>query len=100
MDWKDIGVQAINALTPVVVLVLVWALKLAWSKVPASIVLFAAPVLGVLVNFALQYIAGHPAADPVVAASLGLLATTLREWLTTFGSKGVSGSVTPTKLSF
>lgn len=100
MDWKDIGVQAINALTPVLVLVLVWAAKLGWSKIPASVVLFAAPVIGIAVNFALNYISGHPAADPVVAAALGALAVFLREVGSTLVTKGVSGSVTPTKLSF
>lgn len=100
MDWKDVGVQAITAITPVATLVLLWAVKLLWEKIPASVVLFAAPVVGLLVNFGVSYLSGHQSADPVVAAALGALAVFLRELGSTLATKGVSGSVTPTKLGF
>jgi hypothetical protein len=96
MNWEDIGVQAIVALTPVLTFLIVWLLKMAWSKIPASIVLFAAPAVGVLVNFVLSYISGHPPSSLLLAALLGVLATSLREWLTTFQSKGLTGSVSET----
>ena len=96
MNWEDLGVQAIVALTPVLTFVIVWLLKMAWSKIPASIVLFAAPVVGILVNFALSYLAGHQPSSLLLAALLGVLATSLREWLTTFQAKGLTGSVSET----
>jgi hypothetical protein len=96
MNWEDIGLQAITALTPVLTFVIVWLLKMAWSKIPASIVLFAAPVVGILVNFALSYLAGHQPSSLLLAALLGVLATSLREWLTTFQSKGLTGAVSQT----
>lgn len=97
MDWEKVGVDAIVALTPVATFVLVWLLKLAWSKVPASIVLFAAPVVGVLVNFGLSYLVGHPPSSLLVAALLGIVATSLREWLSTFQEKGLAGPISQTK---
>lgn len=33
MDWSNVGVEAIVALTPVVVMVLLWALKLGLSLI-------------------------------------------------------------------
>jgi hypothetical protein len=100
MDWSSVGVQAITAITPVATLVLLWAVKLAWEKIPASIVLFAAPVVGLLLNFGISYISGHPASDPVLAAALGALAVFLRELATTLGTKGMTGSVSVTKGMF
>ena len=96
MNWEDIGLQAITALTPVLTFVIVWLLKMAWSKIPASIVLFAAPVVGILVNFGLSYISGHQPSSLLLAALLGVLATSLREWLTTFQQKGLTGAVSQT----
>lgn len=100
MDWKDVGVQAITAITPVATLVFLWLVKLGWSKIPASIVLFAAPVVGMLANFALNYVSGHPSGDPLIAALLGTAAVFLRELVSTLAAKGVSGSITPTKFTF
>ncbi len=100
MDWKDVGVQAITAITPVATLVLLWLVKIGWEKIPASVVIFAAPVVGIAINFGLNYITGHPSADPVIAAALGALAVFLRELGSTLASKGLGGPVTPTKISF
>lgn len=97
MDWTSVGVDAITALTSVVVMVGVWALKLAWSKVPASVVLFATPVLGIVVNFGLSYLASHQPQSVIVAALAGLFATVIREWWSTLATKGLSGGVTPSK---
>lgn len=100
MDWSNVGVEAITALTPVAVMVLLWGLKLLWSKVPASVVLFAAPILGIAVNFGLNYLSSHPPQNVFVAALAGLFATVLREWISTFTTKGVSGPVSVSKVSF
>lgn len=100
MDWNQTGADLILAVTPIVSMVIVWALKLAWSRIPASVVLFAAPVAGILANFALNAITGMHPSSIVVAAALGLLATTLREWITTLSGKGLNGQTTPTKLQF
>jgi hypothetical protein len=100
MDWNQVGAALIVAVTPVVSMVLVWVLKLAWAKIPASIVLFAAPVAGIVANFAINYIAGQVPSSIIVAAALGLIATTLREWITTLTTKGLNGPVTPTNLQF
>jgi hypothetical protein len=99
MDWTLVGVNAITALTSVVVMVGVWALKLAWDKIPASVVLFVTPVLGIAVNFGLSYLASHPPQSVLVAAAAGLFATVLREWWSTLATKGLSGPVSVTKLS-
>jgi hypothetical protein len=96
-DFKQVGVNAIAALTPVLAVVVLWGLKLAWSKIPASIVLFAAPVVGIGINYAIAWITGHPASDPIVAAALGAVATYLREFASTLASKGLIGSVSVTK---
>lgn len=99
-DFKAVGANAIAALTPVLGVVVLWGLKVAWSKVPASIVLFAAPVVGMLLNYGLSYLAGHPAGDPLAAAALGMLAVYLREFGSTLASKGLAGPITPTKFTF
>jgi len=93
----EVGTNAIVALTPVLSVVVLWVLKLAWSKVPASIVLFAAPVVGMLIEFGLSYVGGHPSANPLVAAALGALSVYLREFASTVASKGFTGPVTVTK---
>lgn len=100
MDWNDVAVQFVVAVTPVLTMVALWGLKLAWSKIPASIVLFAAPVAGIVLNFALNYLLGHPPASPVVAALLGALAVVIREFISTLSTKGLSGSVSVTKGMF
>lgn len=97
MDWQAVGVDAITALTSVVVMVGVWALKLAWSKIPASAVLFATPVLGIAVNYGLSYLSAHPPQGVLVAALSGLFATVIREWWSTLATKGLSGPTTATK---
>lgn len=99
-DLKAVGANAIAALTPVLGVVVLWGLKVAWSKVPASIVLFAAPVVGMLLNYGLSYLSGHVPVDPLAAAALGMLSTYLREWGSTLASKGLSGPITPTKFTF
>lgn len=101
MDWTNVGVQLIVAVTPVATLVILWLLKMAWAKIPASFVLFLTPVVGIVVNFGLSWYSGHEGSfSPLVAAALGMLATVLREWITTLQTKGISGVTTPTKASF
>jgi membrane-associated phospholipid phosphatase len=99
-DIKAVGVAAITGLTPVLSVLVLWALKVAWSKIPASIVLFAAPVVGMLINYATSYLTGHVPTDPLAAAALGALAVYLREFGSTLAAKGFAGAITPTKLSF
>ena len=97
MDWTQVAVDLVLAVTPVVTFVLLWALKNAWAKVPASVVLFLSPVLGIAVNFALNWYSGHPLSSPIGAAVAGLLAVVLREFISSLSTKGISGSVTVTK---
>ena len=101
MDWNSVAVQAVTALTPVVTLVAVWLLKLAWSKLPAAWIFVVTPIFGTMANFALSWLAGH-AGDysALVGAVLGLFAVVLREFITTLQAKGVSGAVTETKIMF
>lgn len=99
-DPKKAGADAILALTPIVGVFVIWALKLAWSKVPASALLVAGPVLGIGINYALTYLAGHPPADLVLGALAGAVATWIREFGNTLVTKGALGATTPTKLSF
>lgn len=96
-DYRRLIVDLISAVTPVLTVVVVWAFKLAWSKLPASVVVFAAPVLGIVLNYLAAWIVGQTPSDPIVAALLGAAGVYLRELLTTLGSKGLSGSVTVTK---
>ena len=100
MDWTSVGVQAITALTSVAVMVGVWALKSAWEKIPASFVLFATPVLGMAVNFGLNYLTSHPPQNLLVGALAGLFAVVLREFTSTLVTKGLAGPVSTTKLNF
>jgi len=97
MDWTQVGVVAITALTSVVVMVGAWGLKLAWGKIPASVLLFATPVMGIAVNFGLSYLSSHPPANLLVAALAGLFATVIREWWSTLATKGFTGGVTASK---
>lgn len=96
-DYRRLIVDLISAVTPVLTVVVVWAFKLAWAKLPASVVVFAAPVLGIVLNYLAAWIVGQTPSDPIVAALLGAAGVYLRELLTTLGSKGLSGSVTVTK---
>jgi hypothetical protein len=96
-NFVEVGVNAIAALTPVLSVAVLWVLKLAWSKVPASLVLFAAPVVGMLIEFGLSYLAGHPPTNVLVGALAGSLGVYLREFASTLVSKGFGGSVTITK---
>lgn len=92
------SVQAgIVALTPIATMLLVWGLKAAWSKMPASVVFIATPVLGGVVNYGLLWLDGNAAAfSPIVGALLGWLAVSLREFLSTLTTKGLKGAVSVT----
>jgi hypothetical protein len=99
MDWNVVGMDAITALTSVAVMVGVWALKLAWGKIPASFLLFATPILGIAINYGLGYLTAHPPANVLVAALAGLFATVIREWWSTLATKGLNGPASVTKAS-
>jgi hypothetical protein len=100
-DLAAVGVAAIAALTPVLSGLVLWYAKILWSKVPASIVLLAAPLMGVAVNYLLSWLSGHSGDfSPLAAAALGMLATWLREFISTVASKGLNGSVSVTKAMF
>lgn len=101
MDWNSVAVQLITAVTPVVTLVVVWALKNVWAKIPASFMFVVTPLAGILLNYVLSWIAGHSADFSVIlGAVLGLLAVVIREFLSTLASKGLFGSVTATPKMF
>jgi hypothetical protein len=99
-DLKSAGAAAILALTPIATGFVIWGFKSVWAKVPASVILFAAPVLGIGVNYGIAYLSGHVPSDPVLAAAFGTGATYLREIASTLATKGFSGAITPTKLNF
>jgi hypothetical protein len=99
-DVKAAGAQAILALIPVTTLFVVWGGKLAFSKIPAAAVIFAVPVIGIVLNYAIAWLTGHPPADPILAAVFSAVATYARELVTTLGTKGMSEPVTITKFSF
>lgn len=96
-DYKILVAQAITALVPIFTVAVLWVAKLAWSKIPAAIVVFAAPVVGILGNFLLAWLTGQQASDPVVAALLGMAGTYLREILSTISTKGLTGGITITR---
>lgn len=95
-DLTQLGVDAITALTPIATVLVLWAFKSAWQKVPASIVVFAAPVLGILLNYGISTLAGLTPDSVLIAALLGALGTWLREIVSTIQAKGFGGSVTKT----
>lgn len=99
IDWTKMAVDSIAGLTSVLVFLVVWAFKTAWSKIPASIVLFATPVAGILLNYGLNYLTGHTLPNPILASLSGVAAIAVREVITTLATKGVTGSVTQTRLS-
>lgn len=96
-DITQVGIAAITALTPVLSGLVLWVLKAAWSKIPASMVLIAAPIVGIAVNFATAYIASHPPTSLLLAAALGALSVYLREFVSTIQTKGWVGEVSATK---
>jgi len=96
-DFTQLGVDAITALTPIATVLVLWAFKSVWQKVPASIIVFAAPVLGILLNYAISLVTGLTADSVIVAALLGAVGTWLREIVSTIQAKGFGGAVTPTK---
>lgn len=97
MDWNNVAVMAITALTPVLSFVAVWALKLAWAKVPASWLFAAAPIAGMALNFVMTKLAGPDVQfTPIIAALAGLGAIVIREFLSTIQAKGVMGAVSTT----
>jgi hypothetical protein len=96
-DYKKLAVDLITVVTPVLTVLVLWGFKLVWSKLPASIVVFAAPALGIALNFLLSYVTGQNHSDPIVAALLGSAGVYLREILSTLQSKGLAGPVTATK---
>lgn len=94
-DVKAAGVEAILALGAIATAFVVWGAKILMSKIPANVVLFAVPVLGIVVNYGVAWLLGHPPADPMLAALASTAATWLREVATTL-PKGLA-PVTPTK---
>lgn len=82
-DPKAAGAQAILAVGAIATAFVVWGFKLLISKLPANVILFAVPVLGIAINYAVAYLAGHPPADPMLAALSATAATWLRELVTT-----------------
>jgi len=99
-DLKGAGAQAILALIPVTTLFVVWGFKSLLNKIPAAFVIFAVPVIGMALNYAIAYLVGHPPADPLMAAVFATLATYAREAVSTVSTKGLSGPITVTKLNF
>jgi hypothetical protein len=101
MDWTKVLVDAVAALTPVIVGAAVWALKAAYAKIPASWIFIITPILGILINYGTGWIEAHVVNYPAaVAAVLGLLAVVLREFISTLQVKGLGGSVSQTKGMF
>lgn len=96
-DYRKLIAESITVLVPVFTMTVLWLTKLAWSKIPASVVVFAAPVVGILGNFLLASITGNQTSDPIVAALLGMAGTYLREILSTLTAKGLAGGITVTK---
>lgn len=94
-DVKAAAAEAILAVGAIATMFVVWGAKLLFSKIPANVVLFAVPVIGMLLNYALAWLVGHPPADPLLAALASTGATWLREVLTSL-PKGMA-PVTPTK---
>lgn len=96
----DVGAKAIVALTPILSVLVLWGLKALWAQVPASLILFAAPVVGWGIDFFLSWLTDHPSSNPLVSAGLGALAVYLREFAATVLSKGFTGPVAATKAMF
>jgi hypothetical protein len=97
MDWMNVAVLAIGALTSVLTMAAVWALKLAWSKIPASWLFVVTPVVGIVLNYALSYMGNVIPANPLIGALLGLAAVVIREFMTTLQAKGLFGPVSKTE---
>lgn len=97
MDWMNVGVLFVGAVTSVVTMVVVWALKLAWSRIPASWLFIVTPIVGIGLNYLLSLMSAIIPANPLVGALLGLAAIIIREFLSTMQSKGFTGPVSQTK---
>lgn len=97
-DPKAAAAEAILAVGSIATMFVIWGAKRLIAKLPANVILFAVPVIGIGINYLLTWLAGHPPADPVMAALTATAATWLRE-LTTTLPKGLA-AFTPTKGSF
>lgn len=94
IDWKDAGAKAILGLSTVVTYLAIEGFKRLWAKVPAASVFIVAPVLGIGIDWAVNYFAGHPPGDVFLAAIFGLLSVVLNNVKTTIAAKGVTGTFT------
>jgi len=98
VDWKAVAQGALMGLTGTITFLFLWALKFVRSKIPATVLLYASPVIGLAANFGIEWFAGHQAGLPWYLAMLGgALAPALREFISTPMSKGLTGTVSATK---
>lgn len=94
-DVKAAGAELILAAGAIATAFIVWGAKLLINKIPANLVLFAVPVLGVGINYGIAWLVGHPPADPLLAALTATAATWLREIATTLPKGMAPVSKTP-----
>jgi len=87
-DWAGFGVNAIQALVPVVTTVAIWAGRELLTKTPRVLIPIAAVALATGLDLLVAYVSGG-VFNPVVGALLGAAAVWLRELVNTFAEHGL-----------
>ena len=96
-DWHVVALNAVNALTPVLTVAIVWGVKLAVAHIPRWILPFLALAASNGVVFVGTLVAGGTY-DPLTASLLGAAAVYLREVVTTFAEHGIGSTGANQKL--
>jgi hypothetical protein len=83
MDWNDLTVRSIVALTPIVTTLLVWGARLLVPKIPRTFLPLLAMLLPVVGDWLYSLSTGGMS-NPMLAALLGAAAVWVRELVSTF----------------
>lgn len=87
-DWTQFGVNAVQALVPVVTSVAIWLGRAAFEKTPRVLIPIVAVVLATGLDMLLAYVAGGTF-NPLVGALLGATSVWLRELVNTYSEHGL-----------
>lgn len=89
MDWTDLGVQFVVAITPVVTTILVFLIRLLIPKIPRIALPIISVALPVAASYFYSFVEGGTF-TPLVAALLGAAAVWLREVVNTWTEHGTA----------
>lgn len=88
-DWTAFGVNAIQAVVPVVTTLAIWAGTALLTKTPRVVIPIVAVILATGLDLVVAYVSGGTF-NPVVGALLGASSVWLRELVSTYAQHGLS----------